>query len=97
MVICFEPNTLENNLGYQTFLDEGIFANIQFIWGGFVPSGGLLSNVIGIVRWNICVMPPVMVSNLFKLSAPLLPAKGTHVFLPHQVNGTAVGPAVRII
>ena len=25
------------------------------IWGGFVPSGGLLSNVIGIVRWNICV------------------------------------------
>ena len=37
------------------------------IWGGFVPSGGLLSNVIGIVRWNICVMPPVMVSNLFMI------------------------------
>ena len=36
------------------------------IWGGFVPSGGLLSNVIGIVRWNICVMP-VMVSNLFMI------------------------------
>ena len=38
------------------------------IWGGFVPSGGLLSNVIGIVRWNICVMPPVMICNLFMIA-----------------------------
>ena len=34
---------------------------------------------------------------LRELSAPLLPAKGTHVFLPHQVNGAAAGHAVRII
>lgn len=38
------------------------------IWGGFVPSGSLLSNVIGIVRWNICVMPPIMICNLFMIA-----------------------------
>lgn len=35
------------------------------IWGGFSPTGGMGLNIIAIIRWNLCVMPPVIACNLF--------------------------------
>lgn len=67
MVICFEPNTLENNLGYQTFLDEGIFANIQFIWGGLLVVFLLLllSFLFGAVWSNIGLCISAFIPNKY--------------------------------
>lgn len=39
------------------------------IWGGFsVVSGMGRLNILGIIRWNLCVLPPVVVSILFMSS-----------------------------
>lgn len=38
------------------------------IWGGFTPTGGMALNILGIMQWNICIMPPVVACNLFMIA-----------------------------
>jgi hypothetical protein len=40
-------------------------ASVIEIMGGFSPIGSTGLKVISIMRWNLCVIPPVIVSNLF--------------------------------
>lgn len=37
------------------------------IWGGFSPAVGMGLNILAIIRWNLCVMPPVIACNLFMI------------------------------
>lgn len=37
------------------------------IWGGFSPKNGSGLNIEDIIRWNLCVMPPAIVCNLFMI------------------------------
>lgn len=84
MVICFKPNTLENNLGYQTFLDEGIFANIQFIWGGLLVVFLLLllSFLFGAVWSNIGLCISAFIPNKYvALATPFALYFSLHLIL----------------
>ena len=38
-------------------------STILDVFGGFSATGGV--NVLGIIRWNLCVFPPVLVSTIF--------------------------------
>lgn len=99
MIVSFKPNTLENNLGYETFLDEGIFANIQFIWGGLLVAIilTLLSFLFGSVWSNVGLCISAFMPNKYvALAAPFVLYFSSHLIL-YRLGSVLVFSPVNMI
>lgn len=84
MVICFQPNSVGIKLGYEDFLDEGIFANIQYVWGGLVVVIILtvLSFLFGAVWSNIGLCISAFIPNKYiALAFPFVLYFSSHLIL----------------